>query len=154
MKAPPAIALECHPSRLLAAATVTVALLASWAVAISGAAVWLRTALMAWAMLAGAASLVRLLRPRVRSLRWRADGTLELRMRDRWSEPAKDVAGTLQGARVIGPLIVLVLRWPPRGRATLWLLPDNLDGDTRRRLRMRLGRGYAGTALSGNADSG
>jgi toxin CptA len=49
-----------------------------------------------------------------------------------------EVEGRLRAGRVLGPLIVLRLAWAPRGRAALALLPDNLDADTRRRLRMRL----------------
>ena len=153
MKTAPAVAFDYRPSRVLAAATFAVSLLAMWAVAISGVPQWLRLALALLVAVSGAASLARLLRPRIRSLLWRADGTVELVLRNRTHEKAGDVLGELRGARVMGPLIVLVLRWPPRRRAAMWLLPDNLDSDTRRRLRMRLGSGDMRT-LSGNADSG
>ena len=154
MRAAPALGIEYRPSRLLAAATVAVGLLALWAIAISGAPEWLRAALVLFVFSAGTVSLARWLRPRVRSLLWRTDGAVELALRERTQDPGRAALGTLQGARVMGPLIVLVLRWPPRGRATLWLLPDNLDPGTRRRLRMRLGSGRTGAPLSGNADSG
>lgn len=154
MRAAPAVGFECRPSRLLAAATVAVGLLALWAVAISGAPEWLRVALMLFVFLTSTVSLARSLRPRVRSLLWRADGAVELVLRDHKHAQGRAALGTLQSARVMGPLIVLVLHWPPRGRTTLWLLPDNLDPDTRRRLRMRLGSGHESAPLSGNADSG
>jgi toxin CptA len=134
--------------------TLVISLLALWAVAISGVPEWLRAVLMLSVVLSGAASLVRLLQPRVRSLLWRSDGSVELVLRDRARDDGSPAVGMLQGARVMGPLVVLTVHWPPRGRATLWLLPDNLDPDTRRRLRMRLGSGRAGAPLSGNADSG
>lgn len=153
MRAAPAVAFECRVSRMLVAAAAGVSLLALWAVAISGVPEWLRVLLLVSVVLSGTVSLARLLRPRVQSLLWRADGAVELAVRNRMDRGAA-VLGSLQGARVMGPLIVLVLRWPPRGRASLWLLPDNLDPDTRRRLRMRLGSGRADTPVSGNADSG
>lgn len=154
MRTAPAVAFEYHPSRVLAIATLAVSLLAAWAVAISGAPRGWRLALMLLVVLYGAFSLARLLQPRVRSVLWRVDGTVELVLRDRTPEDGGAALATIQGARVVGPLIVLALRWPPRGSATVWLLPDNLDADTRRRLRMRLGSGRAGARASGNADSG
>lgn len=153
MRTAPAVAFDYRPSRVLAVATFAVSLLAVWAVAISGVPEWLCLALMLLIVASGAASLVRLLRPRIRSLLWRADGTIELVLQNRTREEGGDALGELRGARVMGPLIVLVLHWPPRGQAALWLLPDNLGPDTRRRLRMRLGSGDS-RALSGNADSG
>lgn len=154
MRTAPAVAFDYRPSRVLAVATCAVSLLAVWAVAISGAPQWLRVALMLLVVVSGAGSLARLLRPRIRSLLWRTDGAVELALRDRTHEQVRAALGMLQSARVMGPLIVLVLRWSPHGHATLWLLPDNLDPDTRRRLRIRLGSGRAGAPLSGNADSG
>jgi toxin CptA len=150
----PAVAFDHRPSRVLASATLAISLLALWAIVISGVPEWLRLVLMLSVVLSGAASLIRLLRPRVRSLLWRSDGSVELVLRDRARDDGSPAVGMLQGARVMGPLVVLTLHWPLRGRATLWLLPDNLDPDTHRRLRMRLGSGRAGAALSGNADSG
>lgn len=139
---------------MLAVATATVSLLALWAVAISGAPEWLRVVLIVSVVSTATISLTRMLRPRIRSLLWRADGAVELVLAPRSHDQDKAVMGTFQSARVMGPLIVLVLRWPPHGHATLWVLPDNLDAYTRRRLRMRLGSGPAGAPLSGNADSG
>lgn len=154
MRAAPAVGFDYRASRALLAATIAVAALAIVAVAISGAPHRLRVALMLLIVVCGAASLARLLRPRIRSLLWRADGGVDLALRHTRFDRRPEVHGTIQQARVVGPLIVLVLHWPPRGHATLWLLPDNLDPDIRRRLRMRLGSGHAGAPLSGNADSG
>lgn len=154
MKAPPAVAFECRASWMLVAAIVVVALLAIFAVSISGGAHWLRSALIIFICAIGGVALVRPLRPRVRTLLWRADGGVELGLRDTALEDGRPVQAAVQSARVMGPLIVLTLRWPPRERVSLWLLPDNLDADTRRRLRMRLGASGVDASASGNADSG
>lgn len=66
-------------------------------------------------------------------------------------EPGREVArvwrgdqaipARLRAGRVFGPLLVLRLTWsegPRPHAATLWLLPDNLDGVQHRRLRMLL----------------
>ncbi len=135
------------------AATVAVALLAILAVWISGSPPWLRAVLGALVAAIAGMSLGRLLRPRVRTVLWRSDGGVDLTLNDTPTDGRREVQGAIQHARVTGPLIVLTLRWPPRERATVWLLPDNLDADTRRRLRVRLGSGGGGLA-SGNADSG
>ena len=90
----------------------------------------------------------------MRSILWRADGGADLVLNDRPGDNRREAQGAIQAMRVMGPLIALTLRWPPRGRATLWLLPDSLDVDTRRRLRMRLGADPDGSFASGNADSG
>lgn len=136
------------------AATVIVATLAIVAVCLLRAPAWLQ-ALAGFLVLALATqSILRQLRPPVVSVLWRDDGAAELRVRDRLSRDGREVLGMVSAARVTGPLIVLTVRWPPRQRAHLWLLPDNLDADTRRRLRMRLGAAGGGDLVSGNADSG
>ncbi|MBS0381101.1 MAG: hypothetical protein JSR56_01600 [Proteobacteria bacterium] len=153
MKAAPAIGFNCRVSPTLVAVTLAVAVLAMVAVwSIRGPA-WLHAILFVLIVVYAGAAARNLARPPVKALLWRAEGGVELQLRDSALEDGGNVVGAVQGARVMGPLIVLTLRWPRRGRATLWLLPDNLDADTRRRLRMRLGA--TGTRLaSGNADSG
>jgi toxin CptA len=81
----------------------------------------------------------RLLGPRVRSVLWRADGGVTLGLRDTVLHSGGEVNAQLHHARVLGPLVTLDLRWGKGDRVQLWLLPDNLDADTRRRLRMRIG---------------
>jgi len=44
---------------------------------------------------------------------------------------------------VLGALIVLMLRVDPKRICSFVLLPDNVDEETRRRLRVRLARGVA-----------
>lgn len=153
MKAPPPIGFECRSSTGLIVATVVVLVLALLAVWLSGLPHWAQLALSLLALAAGIRAVTGLLHPRVRSLSWRTDGSADIRLRDSVLDEGREVQGTVQGGRVLGPLIVLALRWPPRGRASVWLLPDNLDADTRRRLRMRLGAGQ-GAGASGNADTG
>lgn len=133
MRSVPSIAFEVQPSRLLAVALRGIAVLAVLAVLLSGMPWWARLSL-AIAVAAGAARAVwRLRRPALAAVGWRGD--------DRWmlALPGDtEVEGRLRSGRVLGPLIVLRLAWAPHGRAALALLPDNLDADTRRRLRMRL----------------
>lgn len=154
MKSPPAIGFSYRTSRLLFAATLLVALLALAAVWLSGLPHWAHFLLTC--IIAGylGGTLGSLLRPRVRSMLWRADGGAELVLNDRLGDGRRDAQGVVYAARLMGPLIAVTLRWPPRARATLWLLPDNLDADTRRRLRMRIGAEAGGGFTSGNADNG
>jgi toxin CptA len=148
----PDIAFRYRASPVLSVALVVVGILAIIAVSISGVPVWLRSILVVLVAAFGGVSLGRQLRPRIASVAWRGDGTIELGLNDTPLDNRRDVLAELHGGRVLGPLIVLSLRWPPRERAALWLLPDNLDADTRRRLRMRLGT-HAHRPASGNADS-
>lgn len=152
MKAAPAIGLRYRASRLLITAVLVVASLAIVATWLGGLPHGLAMALTLGIAVYTGLALGNLLRPRVRSILWRADGGADLVLNDRLGDGRREVQGAIHAARVTGPLIALTLRWPPRGCATLWLLPDNLDADLHRRLRMRLG---AGTGVaSGNADSG
>lgn len=153
MKSAPAIGFEYHASRMLVAATVLVAMLAVVAVWVSGLPSLLR--LLAVPCIAGWAgcTIARMLRPNVRTVSWQADGTVRLLVDDRRRNLQAEVQGLVHAARMLGPLIVLTLRWPPRANASLWLLPDNLDVATRRLLRMRLGA-VTNHPASGNADSG
>lgn len=144
-----AVRLRATPSLLIALPVA--AALAAYAVTISDAPPWLRVVLIALVAAVSGVTAARLLRPRVRSVVWRGDGTADLILNDTALEPGREVRGEVRSGRVIGPLIVLTLRWARHGRASLWLLPDNVDADTRRRLRMRLGA-RTGRGASGNAD--
>lgn len=138
---------------MLVIATLVVGLLALVAVQLVRGPAWLHHVLHLAIVAYVAAVVAGMLRPRVKALVWREDGTTDIALRDGVVEDGRTVQGAVGSARVLGPLIVLTLRWPPRERAHLWLLPDNLDADTRRRLRMRLGAEAAGATASGNADS-
>ena len=150
MTTAPAIGFRCRVSPTLLILTVLVSVLAVVAVLLAALPHWLHAGLIACIGGYAGAALFRLLRPRMRSMLWRADGSVDLVLHD---EEGRTVQGIVQNARVMGPLVVLTVRWPPRERTHLWLLPDNLDGDTRRRLRMRLGAGAVGDLVSGNADN-
>jgi toxin CptA len=152
MKSAPAVGFDYRASRVLVLATSIVALLAIAAAWLSGLPWLAQFALTLGIAAAVCVALGNLLRPRVRAVLWRCDGGADLVLNDRLVDSRREVQGEVSAARVMGPLIALSLRWPPRGRATLWLLPDNLDPETCRRLRMRLGAGAAGL-LSGNADN-
>lgn len=142
-----------HPSPTLVASTVVVAILATAAVWMIDVRAWLRMPATVVVAIYAAWATLRLARPRVASLVWSGDGGALVRLRSTGAGGGDDVLGAVQDARAMGPLIVLTLRWPPRECAHLWILPDNLDADTRRRLRMRVGRGGRPHAASGNADS-
>lgn len=152
MSVVPTIAFEYRASRALLAATIVVGLLALVAVPLSGSPHWLRAILYIAGGAVTGVALARSWRPRVGSVAWRPDGSVELRLNDTPMGGQPDVRASIRHARVMGPLIVLTLAWCG-GLANLWLLPDNLDADTRRRLRIRL-RTEAGGFGSVNADSG
>ena len=131
MRSAPDISFELKPSpselALLAAVTV-LALIGAWGTDLDGLT---RLALAAVALAVAGAALRRRLRPPLVAVRWRGDGEVRVTLRD-----GSEVEATLSG-RSWGPLIVLALAW--RGhRLGWWLWPDQLDADSRRRLRMRL----------------
>ena len=150
MRSAPAIGFECKPSRALSVCIVLLTGVAVIAVVSGGLPRWAAMLLAIVALGYGMAALWRHRHPRVAALTWRGDGGASIRVVRRGGEPV-EVEGALQDARVLGSLIVLHLRWPG-GRAGVWILPDNLDADTRRRLRVRLGSDGARGA-SVNADS-
>lgn len=133
MPSAPTIAFEVRPSRLLITVVAVMALLAMLAVAVSRTPWWLKAGICL--LVAGYAwqSLRRHVRQPVRSAGWHGDGSWTLRLAD-----GTDVSAELDGARRQGALIFLHFSWPGGGRASVALLPDNTDAETRRRLRMRL----------------
>lgn len=149
MRSAPAIGFECRPSRTLSVCVVVMTVLALGAIAMAGLPRWAGVVLDFATLASGAVSLWHYRHPRIVALTWRSDGSVSVRLADRGAG-ITEVQGTLHDARVLGFLIVLHLRWPG-GRAGQWLLPDNLDPDTRRRLRVRLGSGGVGASV--NADS-
>jgi toxin CptA len=135
MKSATAIAFDLRPSRLL---TLALALLAALAVT----AIWLsrlgQSPLIAAAASAVVALLVRQRVARLWQLRWRrlgwnADGNWLLL--DAAQAQAK---AELRGWSALGLVLLLRLRTAGGENLSLQLLPDNLDRDTRRRLRIRL----------------
>ncbi len=138
MTSAPPIGFEYRASRLLMLALLAVAALAIVAVYLSALPGFARIILTVLVAAVSGSSFGRLLRPRVRSVLWQADGSVYLHLNDMLHEPARESAAELAASQITGPLIILKLRWLQHGRATLWLLPDNLDADTRRRLRVRI----------------
>lgn len=149
MRSAPAIGFEYRSSRTLSACIVALTALAMAAVATSGLPGWLVAGLTMASLGYGVLASWRYRHPRLAGLLWRSDGSVSIRLADRRGEMT-EVEGALQDTRVLGFLVVLHLCWPG-GRAALWLLPDNLDADTRRRLRVRLSS--EGEGASVNADS-
>lgn len=133
MPSAPTITFEVRPSRLLAAAVAIMALLACAAVAWSRLPWMFDLAICALIVLYAWHSLRRLKRQPLTMLGWHADGTWTLHLTGN-----RQVQGHLRSGRVLGPLIMLRLAWPQGGETTLALLPDSIDADTRRRLRVRL----------------
>jgi hypothetical protein len=135
MKSAGAIAFELRASRLLIAVVATMAALALVALWLSGLheTAWLAVVVS----LIVVVSTIRVVRPlydsRWQRACWNADGV--------WS--LADAAQTMTTARLLGwsafGLALLVRLRDDAGRnVTLYLLPDNLDRDTRRQLRVRL----------------
>lgn len=133
MRSVPAITFEVRPSRGLTLALMVVALLAVVAIMLCALALWLRLMLALFAIGYAAWAINKLRHPGLAAVGWRSDHTWGLRLIDGTETDAR-----LRTSRVLGAMIVLRLSWSPRGRAALILLPDNMDADTRRRMRMRL----------------
>lgn len=141
MTSAPPIAFDYRGSVVLLLATLVIAALAAMALVLSGLPSLLRLALVIAVVVAAVRTTMTLLRPRVRSVLWRTDGSIEVETRDRVLEDAASQEGQLRGARVLGPLVVLRLRWQRSETAALWLLPDNTDADVLRRLCVRIRAG-------------
>jgi toxin CptA len=136
MRSAPSIGFDYRPSRWPRRLLAMLGVLALVAIVDSGAGPYLAL-LMSIAV--GAWVVVALRRGRssiVRRATWRADGGWQLHLRD-----DSEVEARLLDARMVAGAIILRLGWPPRAREALLLFPDNLDAETRRRLRMRLSAG-------------
>ncbi len=132
MRSAPAITFEYRPSRRLFAVTAMLAVIAPLAVVLSGLPASARLVLVVAFLAYAAATLRTMLRPSIHTVAWRSDGGWTIGL----SADAEHEA-ELHDYHIVAGLIVLRLRWP-RHTGALVLLPDNLDSDTRRRLRMRL----------------
>jgi toxin CptA len=136
MTSAPGIGFEYRPSRWPTALLVTLGALSLAAIAYSGVDAWLAVLLVLAVMAYATISFRRGRACRVREAMWRADGGWQLRLHDDTTVEAR-----LLEARQMAGAIVLRLGWTPKHREALLLFPDNLDADTRRRLRMRLSEG-------------
>jgi len=132
MTSAPAIGFEYRPSCWTPRLLVAVTALAVPAIWLAGAPQWARVALLIAAILACIRA-VRQLRVPIFAVGWGAHGGWTLRGQD-----GADDAATLLSFRVLRNVILLRLASRRYGRLSFWLMPDNLDPDTRRRLRMRL----------------
>lgn len=133
MRSAPSIGFEYRPSRWPGLVSLGMGALALAAVVLAGVP-GLPAACLAMVTAVYVARVCReTARHDVHGVTWRVDGGWFLRLAD-----DTDVEAHLEGARIVAGAIVLRLAWEPRGREALMLLPDNLDADTRRRLRMRL----------------
>jgi toxin CptA len=132
MTSAPAIGFEYRPSRWVPRLFVGVTGLAMLAVALSGLPLPACVALWAASAVACRHAMHRLSLP-VYAVGWANQSGWTLRGLD-----GADEAATLRSFRIMGQLVLLRLASSRYGKLTLWLLPDNLEADTRRRLRMRL----------------
>lgn len=143
------IAFDYRGSRVLCIVTTAITVLAIGALLLSGLPTKWVHALMLMVAVAGGSGAARVLQPQVCSVLWRADGSIEVATRQRTLQDAVSFEAELRGARVLGPLVMLRLRWQHSDKAALWLLPDNTDADILRRLRVRI---RAGVDAAGDAD--
>ncbi|MGH8041554.1 MAG: protein YgfX [Rudaea sp.] len=135
MRSAPAIAFDYRPSRWLLAATLVITVLALVALAFSGVPVVVKMALGIFVCAQAGFGFVRFLRPPLQRVAWQPGGHWHVIDADGREHVAELTRGTVRGA-----WIVLNLRRTDDRRITLILAPDNADVDTRRRLRVRLGR--------------
>ncbi len=133
MTSVPTIGFDYRPSWWPGVLLTMIAVLALAAIASSGMPWWLSLATggLVLAYLVHACRRSRV--SPVRTVRWEADGGWWLRL-----DADEDIPARLVHARVVAGLVILGLAWAGRQRTVLLLFPDNLHGDIRRRLRMRL----------------
>jgi toxin CptA len=133
MASAPAIGFEYRPSRLIRRLRWSVAGLAMVALLVSGIDPPVRVLLVFVFLFAAGLGLARWRRvPSPTAVGWHPKSGWTVRMAD-----GRDATMTLCSFRVLAGCIVLNLAGEGM-RHDLWLLPDNSDADTRRRLRMRL----------------
>lgn len=131
MTSAPAIGFEYRPSRLLQRLRGLLVVLAVVALLLSGMALLVR--LQLGLLLIGVlAFMQRRQRATPTAVGWHPMSGWTVRMAD-----GSDAPMSLRSFRVLAGCVVLNLAGEG-GSHDLWLLPDNSDPDTRRRLRMRL----------------
>jgi hypothetical protein len=135
MRSVPAITFDYRPSRWIGAAAASAVLLAVAAPWLSGSPPPLRAVLSLAALLIGARALHRHWHPAFRRIVHQPSGWMLVDASNAES-PA-----VLESHAQVGALLALGFRHGPRARFRALLLPDNLDADTRRRLRLLLARG-------------
>jgi hypothetical protein len=136
MKSETAIAFELRPSRRVAGAVTTLAVLALASILLSGVPDALRIVLALFVVFSVARWWQRQPHRRWRAVTCHGDGGWTLRGAHVADEPAK-----LQSWRRLGNALVLRIVPAHGPRCDIALLPDSVDADTLRRLRVRLVRG-------------
>jgi toxin CptA len=132
MTSAPAIGFEYRPSRRLPGLFIAVTGMALLAIFLAGVPWWLKLVLAA-AVIVVCRHTLRRLHPPIYAVGWASQTGWTLRGLD-----GADDAATLLSFRIWRQVILLRLASKRYGKLTLWLMPDNSDADTRRRLRMRL----------------
>ena len=132
MRSAPAIGFEYRPSRTLRRCLIAIAWLA---IAATFACAWpwpLKALTVIGIVAYTLQGLRRWQESPVAAIGWQGEAGWELRMAS-----GETFEAELRSYRVLGPAVVLRFTWDD-GQAGLVLLPDNLDTDMCRRLRMRL----------------
>lgn len=135
MKSADAIVFDLRPPVSLAVLIGALMLLGVMSVWSSGLAAYPRVAAAVGGIVALSCTTMmgRVLRLRWRRAGWNADGIWNL-----LDEKQQASSATLTGWSALAGALFLRLRTTAGERVTVFLLPDNLDRDTRRRLRVRL----------------
>ncbi len=130
-----AIAFELRPSALLRAIAWIVSVLAVLALWFSGLreTPWLAVGASGVVLFVALHRIGRLQPRRWQRVGWNAEGVWTL-----LDESRSLTAAQLLGWHALGLMLLVRLRSEAGEGVTLYLLPDNLDGATRRRLRVRL----------------
>jgi toxin CptA len=132
MTSAPAIGFEyCH-SRWVRRLLVAVTALTLLAIVLSGLPRMLQLIAILSVAVACGRALRRLYLPVV-AVGWSGQSGWSLHGPDGADEPA-----TLLSHKIVRTSVLLRMASRRHGKLTLWLMPDNCDADTRRRLRMRL----------------
>ncbi|HUB88133.1 MAG TPA: protein YgfX [Dyella sp.] len=132
MTSAPAIGFEYRPSRWVPRLFAGITGLAMLAIVLSGLPLFACMVLCTASAAACRYAVGRLSLP-IYAVGWASQSGWTLRGLDGGDEVAN-----LLSFRIIRQLVLLRLASGRYGKLTLWLMPDNLDADTRRRLRMRL----------------
>lgn len=139
MRSVPAIAFDYRPSRILFVAGAAASILSLAAIAACGLLLWIKVAVGIPMLAYAGAALHRFLHAPFDRATWHAAGHWRLR-----DTKLEERPGELVDAITFGPLLALEFRVGHKRATSLLLLPDNCDGETRRRLRVRLARGDLG----------
>lgn len=131
----PAIRFEYRPSRWVPRLLTAMTAIALMATALSGLP-WPVRLMLSLASIAGCLNAIGRLRLPIHTVGWASQTGWTLHGLN-----GENDAATLASFRIVGEAVLLRMTSSRYGKLTLWLMPDNSDADTRRRLRMRLEAG-------------